>query len=289
MGLSESLVGVGLNTTSLVAPRVAGSVAYYLFCNPFVRGKVRDAEREIHGQATVGSLVVNGKKVVTYQWGEGARPVLMLHGWQSRASRYSSFVKKLVALGYSPVSFDAPGHGESEGRATTILEYREIIQQLADQHGEFEAILAHSFGVTCAFLALRSGVRAKRLVAISGVCDFEFLLFEFGRKLSLRDRVANDLRRRIEKQLFPTEEDIWNRFSGRYQPADITIPMLIIHDDTDVTVSLSQADGIVKAYGDQARFIQTTALGHHRIVSDDNVISEALTFIQAAPAERMDA
>jgi hypothetical protein len=37
--------------------------------------------------ASVGAPTVGGKRAVTYTWGDGDRPVLLVHGWESRASR----------------------------------------------------------------------------------------------------------------------------------------------------------------------------------------------------------
>ncbi|HEV8527849.1 MAG TPA: alpha/beta hydrolase, partial [Actinomycetes bacterium] len=70
------LVRAALNGTSWVAPRVAGRATFYLFCNLKPRSKVHDSERETHHRAVLDELSVNGKKVVTYRWGNGVRPVL---------------------------------------------------------------------------------------------------------------------------------------------------------------------------------------------------------------------
>jgi pimeloyl-ACP methyl ester carboxylesterase len=189
----------------------------------------------------------------------------------------------LQALGYTPIGFDAPGHGDSGGRTTTVLEYRAITEQLRRRHGTFEAVVAHSFGVTSAFLALRSGVLADRLIAISGVSDFGYLVTAFVRRLGLNTRVEHQLRRRIELFLI-TEGDIWTRFSGTHQTREIDVPILVIHDDGDRTVDPGQAAAIIRAYGPQARRYDTTTLGHHRILRDPAVIDTALAFL-TAPAE----
>lgn len=100
------------SSLKVLPPTIAGRVAFELWRRPFKRGQVRESEREVHEAATVE--VVDG--VVTYAWGDGARPVLLVHGWRSRASRFHKFVTRLVELGYSPVSYDAPGHGDSPAR-----------------------------------------------------------------------------------------------------------------------------------------------------------------------------
>lgn len=279
-GLINTSISTGINTMSYPALRPAGKAAYYMFCRPFARSSVREDERAVHNRATVETLRVNGKDVRTYRWGNGEKPVLMVHGWQSRGSRFAAFVPELEAHDFSAVTFDSPGHGDSSGNATTILEYREIIRQLAEQHGDFHAVVAHSFGVTCAAFALRNGAaRADRLVSISGVCDFWHLVIQFSDQIGINERVRVDLRRRIEEELFPREPDIWNRFSVDYEPTALTLPILAIHDDQDDRVPFAQAEKIVAAYGEQAQLISTHGLGHRRILTDRTVLDSALAFL----------
>ena len=101
-------VGAGLRAIGAVSPRLAGRVAFELWRRPMARGQLRSSEREVHEAARVE--IVDG--IVTYAWGDGRRPVLLVHGWRSRASRYAGFVTRLLELGYSPVSYDGPGHGD---------------------------------------------------------------------------------------------------------------------------------------------------------------------------------
>ncbi|GAA2133751.1 alpha/beta hydrolase [Kitasatospora kazusensis] len=287
MDVAVALTSATLNAGSLVSARLAGKASFYLFCNPLQRGKVREVEREVHRRAVTEELTVNGKKVVAYRWGNGKRPVLLVHGWQSRASRYAGFVDRLQALGLSPVSFDAPGHGDSGGHAVTILEYREVIGQLQDRYGPFHSVVAHSFGVTCAFLALRSGIKAERLVAVSGVSDFQFLLDEFCNQLNLNSRLRRDLRRRIEEELFPGTEDIWTLFDAKQHTEQIAVPILLIHDEDDTVVGVDQARKLKAAYGDQAELVTTRKLGHRKILAEQTVIDNAIGFLAASSEQRL--
>ncbi|MGW4499345.1 alpha/beta fold hydrolase [Micromonospora sp. NPDC004336] len=286
-----SLVGSTLNAVSLLSPRTAGKAAFALWRRPMGRSKVRTVERETHDAAVVERVSVNGKDVVTYRWGDGEKPVLMVHGWQSRGSRYAGFVPVLRGLGFSPVTFDAPGHGDSGGTATTILEYEEVIHHLQGRYGRFEAVIAHSFGVPCALQAVRNGVAARRLVAVSGVSEFGYLVDEFSRQLALSGRVKQELRRRIEEELFPHETEIWERFSATFLPTSLNIPLLVIHDEDDDLVPLEQAHLITAAHG--ARLVVTRNLGHRRVLGQPEVIDAVMRFItadlaspaQPAPAE----
>jgi pimeloyl-ACP methyl ester carboxylesterase len=279
MKIVVSLVGSALNAVSQLSPWMAGKAALALWRRPMRRGTVRTVERETHEAAITERISINGKDVVTYRWGDGEKPVLMVHGWQSRGSRYAGFVPVLRGLGFTPVTFDAPGHGDSGGTSMTILEYEEAIRHLQGSYGRFEAVIAHSFGVPCVLHALRNGVGAGRLVAVSGVAEFAFLVDEFSRQLGLSGRVKQELRRRIEEDLFPHETEIWERFSSVYQPTGLDIPMLVIHDEHDDWVPLEHAHRITAAHG--ARLVVTRNLGHRGILGRPELIDAAVEFITA--------
>ena len=206
----------------------------------------------------------------------------------SRASRFAAFIERLLELGYSPVSFDAPAHGDSGGGriAASILDHQRIHQALAAKYGTFEGVIAHSLGAPFALYAVREGVAAKRLVTISGPADFGYLTDSFCAELGLGPAVNRELRRAIERHYFPGLADVWTRFSIREGDVDL----LVIHNDEDDVVDPAQAEVLLTQYGAKARFRQTKGLGHRRIMIDPDVVTEAVAFVQEGSdvAERLD-
>jgi pimeloyl-ACP methyl ester carboxylesterase len=273
------LIGSTLNFVFRLLPGLGGKWTFALFCRSRL-SKVREHERKTHEEAVVETITVNGNQIVTYRWGTGQNPILLLHGWESRGSRYASFVHALRERGLSTITFDAPGHGDSKGQAT-IIEYAAIVQRLYEQHGRFQAIIAHSFGVPGAFLAVRRGVQTGRIVAISGPCEFGYLTEKFCEQLRISPKLHDELRRRTET-FFAPETAIWDRFSVSHQPNQITVPILIIHDEADDVVLFDQAQKILAAYGPQATLVTTKGLGHRRILSDPTVIDTAVRFVTEA-------
>jgi len=268
----QKLVSVGLQTIGVLSPRLGGRLAFKLWRRPLARGRVRTNEQIVHNAARV-EIVDNVK---TYAWGDGQRPVLLVHGWRSRASRYAGFITRLLELGYSPVSYDAPAHGDSDGEVASILGHQKIIRALEERHGPFEGVIAHSLGVPFALYAVREGVAAKRLVMISGIADFGYLADAFCAELGLGPKLNRELRRSIERGYFDGDEQIWSRFSVTTGKADL----LVIHNDEDDVVDPQQARVLLRNYGERAHFLPTTGLGHRKILSDPAVIAEAVAFLQ---------
>ncbi|HZX06026.1 alpha/beta hydrolase [Kribbella sp.] len=268
----RKLISAGLLTIGLFSSRLAGRLTFELWRRPLARGAVRDAERALHTSARA-EIVDN---VTTYAWGDGKRPVLLVHGWRSRASRYAGFVTRLLELGYSPVSYDAPGHGDSPGPIVSILGHQRIIRALEERHGPFEGVIAHSLGVPFALYAVREGVAARRMVMISGVADFGYLADTFCAQLGLGPKLNRELRRSIERGYFDGDNTIWDRFSAAAGKTEL----LVIHNDEDDVVDPGQAQLLLRKYGPHAHFLPTTGLGHRKILSDPAVITEAVAFLQ---------
>ncbi|WP_327256109.1 alpha/beta fold hydrolase [Streptomyces sp. NBC_01244] len=282
---TASLLSTTLNITARVAPGPVGRVAFALFVRPLGRPKVKPGEAEVMARAVTGRLVVDGIPVTTYRWGDGDRPVLLVHGWSSRASRFAGFIEALLAEGRTVVSFDAPGHGASGGRATTILRQREIIRRLHARYGDFSAVLAHSFGVVSTFFALRDGIRADRIAGIGAISDFDFLAARFRSMLGVNQAVEDALRRHIQRRLFPSEPDIWPRFDSCHHPEEIPSEILLVHDADDDTAAPGQSRALAAAYGERARLIETSGLGHRRILLDPHVIATTVEFLSATRSQ----
>lgn len=281
MTSTEDRIAFAVNTVSRVAPPLAARLAFELWRRPLGRGRVRTRERVVHASARVSVVEHRGRRVLTYAWGDGRRPVLLVHGWRSRASRFAPLVSALLERGYSPVSYDAPGHGDTRGRAGTILDHRAVIETLAAEHGGFEGVVAHSLGVPFALYAVREGLAVDRVVAISGVSDFGYLVDAFCARLGLRPGLDRLLRRRIERSLFDGDAGIWSRFSAERATG---CDLLVIHNTVDEVVDPGQAQRLVRAHGSRATLIETTGLGHRQILEDADVIAAAVAFLGAGVA-----
>ena len=264
----QARIGAVLDGAARVSPRLAGLLALELWRRPGRPAAVRPAERAVHEAATT-SYVDHRGRVTAYAWGDGERPVLLVHGWGARASRYAELVTALLDRGFSPVSYDAWAHGATPGPVRTILDHRVVIDALAARHGPFAGVVAHSFGVPVALHAVPAG----RVVAISGMADFGQLTDGFCAALGAGERVNAALRRAIERRYFGGDPGIWERFSAHPAPGR---ELLVLHDTDDRVVDVGQAD-LLAAVG--AEVVRTTGLGHSRILADPAVVSDVVDYL----------
>ncbi|MEO8094417.1 MAG: alpha/beta hydrolase [Pseudolysinimonas sp.] len=270
-----------VRTLERIAPALAAEAAYAVWRSPGRRVPVHPTERAVMDDAVTRSIRVRGHRVATYEWGHGSHTVLLVHGWQSRASAFAPLVRDLRQRDRRIVAFDAPGNGRSGGTRTDVRDYAAIIAEL-EPTGGYEAIVAHSFGTPAAALAIRSGIRTSRLVTVNGAADFEYLLSAFGRTLSLTPRMLRAVRARTERRMFRGVDEIWDRFSATSTPLRADIPWLVLHDEDDAVIDVAQAHSLVAAHPRSTELVLTSGLGHNRPLRDDDVLDRITAFVDGA-------
>lgn len=275
------LVPVLMGSLSLVAPGLASALAARMFWHLGKPGTVRASEQATHEKARRDHIVVNGKDVAVYVWGSGEPVVLLVHGWRSRASRFSPLVESMMAEGRTIVSFDAPGNGASSGSRTDVFEYARAIQLLGLRYGPFDAIIGHSFGVLAAFQALREGLAVGRLVSIAGVYSFEHVFDTFVRLIGLRPKGVLRLRQKIERSPYWEHPFAWGELLSEIGSAGSAPSLLVVHDRFDPVAEIKQAGLIAHGHPGAKHVVFTRGLGHNRILADPQVLKEVAEFVPA--------
>lgn len=273
-----SLVQTALALVGRVAPELAAEVGWRLWRHVGAPQPVRERENPVHKWAYRGTVRVGAHEVVTYRWGSGPRVVLLVHGWRSRASRFSALVTALESDDTTVVAFDAPANGDSPGRLVTILDYAAAIDAIAREHGPIDTIIGHSFGVLASFLAVREGVPVRRIVGIAGMASADQLVVTFCEQAGLGPRAERGMRRRIQRRTFPQVADPWRRFVAELDPTQTGIELLLVHDTDDAMVDAGQALLIANAHTGPVHSHITSGLGHSRILSDPEVVAAVAAF-----------
>jgi len=262
-------------TLGRLFPRLMGRWAYSLWFRTR-RFPESAAGKRIAGKAQRTTLMVDDIPVAVYSWGTGP-VVLFIHGWSGRGSQVVAFAEPLIAAGYRVMSVDAPGHGETPGDRTNILECAAVVQAFNHHYGPVYAAITHSFGGMVLAYAMNNGMSVERVVCISAPAHVDYLLDSFAQTLSIPDAVVADMHRRMEAR-FPS--GYWENISTVVNVRELDVPALVIHDEVDHSVPWEQGKIIANAWPG-AQFLKTSGLGHGRILRDKTVVKAAVDFINA--------
>lgn len=254
-----------------VAPGATGRWAERLFRTPQRTPPSRTA-RSVLEKGQQRFLELCGERVAVWSWGEGPR-VLLVHGWSGYGGQLTAFVAPLVAEGFSVVTFDAPGHGLSSGRYSSLPEMAEVIRAVAHATGGPHAIIAHSFGAAASALALRDGMTVERAVFVAPPADPRKALAFVARELALPRRAAERMVAQLEFHLGPVEQYVVPDFAP-----SLRVPVRIFHDAQDDEVRVEAGEAIARAWPG-ATLVRTQGLGHYRILYTQTVVSDAVGFI----------
>jgi hypothetical protein len=118
------------------------------------------------------------KMVSCYKWGKGDDGILLAHGWSGSTENFKKLIITLVQNGNTVYAFDAPAHGNSKGKHSNLLEFKEIILELIRQNKEIKGIVGYSLGAVAAVLALKeleSERNTYKLVLIRAPSDLTAL------------------------------------------------------------------------------------------------------------------
>lgn len=229
-------VRAAFRITGHLAPPIALAASFRAFRTVGPPARVRDDDRATHERARLGELRVAGERVVTYTWGDpSGTSVLLVHGWQSRASRFARLVEELEQAGHQVLAYDAVAHGDSTGRYTTILDHLTIIRRIQDDAGPFAGVVGHSFGALAAGVTLAEGLEAGAFAAVATAPSFNALNEAFLRAVDLPPALHARHAQRLATRLFPDEPDPADRFDLLRHP--VPTPALFVHGDRDREVS----------------------------------------------------
>jgi pimeloyl-ACP methyl ester carboxylesterase len=269
--MQVNVITTGFSIGSRMAPGLTAAAAERLFFTTR-RSAPRPGELAILRSARPSRL----SGMQAWSWGRGPT-VLLVHGWNGRATQLGGFVEPLLRSGYRVVAFDAFGHGQSPGRRLSLPELAVCIRQIADELGEVYGIIAHSLGGAATTLALSEGLEIERAVLVSPPADPRRFLQTFGAVLGITEGVRERLQRRIEHRLAMPMTDMQTDVIAR----SMRTPVLVIHDQDDKEVPVEAGQRIAKAWPN-AELLITQGLGHQRILRSESIARVAVRFIDAA-------
>lgn len=259
----------------LVAPSRAAALAERVFFTA-PRTRLTHPQREQLELARPVSLVVQERRIAAWTWGDGPC-VYLVHGWGSRGGRLAAFVRPLVDAGFQVVTFDAPGHGASEGRLSSMPEFARALRAVVTAIGPAHGVIAHSLGASATTLAMHWGVPVERAVFVAPAADPVGFSLRWAGMIGLRASVVAEMRARSERRLAFQ----WDALNVPAMAKGRRAPLLVIHDAGDTVVPPEDGRAIAAAWPG-ARLVTTSGLGHRTIVRAPEIVQQAVAFIAGA-------
>jgi alpha-beta hydrolase superfamily lysophospholipase len=256
--------------------RAAGNYALKLFLTP-VRNLPKTTP-SIFKEGENIEVTLGQHQLVGYRWNHPQKKkVMILHGFSSTIMKFDHFVKPLMQQGYEVIAIDAPAHGKSSGKQTTVLEYRDMIEKVHKTLGPIDAFVAHSFGglALSLFLEHHPNQHNIKAVLIAPATETSTAIETFCRFLKIDEKVKKKMKELIFERSGIRAED----FSISRVASKIKANVLWIHDENDEVTPLKDALKIKEAHYPNFQFIVTKELGHRKIYRDNKVKQAVFEFL----------
>lgn len=266
-------MGRSMHLTATSSP-VRPAHVLHAFTHP-ARRPATPADLQALASATRHNVTHAGQTLAAWRWGSGA-PVLLLHGWESRASHMAAFVPALLAAGLSAVALDAPAHGDSPGDSSNVVAYGQAVACAAQQLGPLAGVIAHSVGSAAALHAYAHGVNVPASVHLCGPSSLKRVVRGMGRAAGLDAADVVQLEQLMAEQVgVPLSVMDLDQLLPVQPPAT-----LVLHDPQDPEMPYTESLALVQAWP-HARLVPIEGVGHRRILREPAVIAQAVGFIQA--------
>lgn len=267
-GTMLSFYRIWIQLLFFIAPNKAAWRVLMLFATPRIR-KSREREIEALAKATAKDISVNGKRIRTYNWGNAAPEVLLVHGWEGRAGNMAGFALEFEKRGISSLAFDAPAHGDSEGKRSTLFAYADVMAEIFAQHPSIRILVSHSFGSAASVYTLaRKEHSVKQLVLLSTPDNLIDAFNEFYALLKLKPKQQERIYKFFEANFgYKASELQVSRDASRTNVEQA----VLLHDRNDSQIPFANALKVSDAWP-MLKLIPLQDVGHYRMLWNDEVM-----------------
>jgi pimeloyl-ACP methyl ester carboxylesterase len=266
-------IGLYINVLSFVFPDRATHLAYSLFSEPRDGRLSQSNLPKILLEAETTTVYDKEHHFQTYTWKGNDTVILLVHGWESNASRWENILPYLKRSGSTIIAIDGPAHGLSSGKEFTIPQYASFIDIIVKQHNP-KYLVGHSLGAkTCLYYQSQYQNKSiEKMVILGSPSDFKIILNNYINMLSLNYKIAQNLEA-FYLSHYKLNLDL---FSGKRFASTIETRGFIAHDTDDSVVLFEEGKKIASTWKN-AEFITTSGLGHS--MHDDDLYKKIARFL----------
>jgi len=254
-------------------PTLSKGIIKRMFFTPTTY-KCTPVERKYLDNAKRFEISLHDKAVKCWKWGSGPS-ILLAHGWNGRGIQLYHFIEPLIQRGYSALTYDAPGHGESQGRTSSYFEFTDTIRTLLNSSNghEIRGVIAHSLGGSAVVNSIEKENLPLEAVLIAPALRLKEVLYGFFDYVG----VPSDLYEILIKEY----EDQFGYNMHRDNPVnllgEINSKILIVHDKNDPTIPYVDSREISERFAN-IELHTTERLGHKKVLAESSVVNLALDY-----------
>ena len=266
-------VGLYVNILSYVLPDKANQLAYSLFSEPREGRLIKAKLPKILQETDTETFQHDGHDIQTYTWKGNDTIILLVHGWESNASRWKKMLPYLKKTGSTIIAIDGPAHGLSSGKEFNIPQYARSIDFIV-QRFKPQYLIGHSLGgKTCLYYqSVYQNNNIEKMVILGSPSDFKIILNNYIAMLSLNSKISKGLEAHYLKH-FKLELE---KFSAKQFASEIKTKGFIAHDTDDKVVLFEEGKKIASTWKDSI-FIETNGLGHS--MHDEQLYKKVIYFL----------
>ena len=264
------LIKKGLLALQHASSKKTAEVIWHYFTMP---GRVNFSEpqRELIKSADVSELKYQGDKIVAYKWGKEGPKVLLAHGWRSKTADFRKLIRAYLEAGFVVEGVDIRAHGQSEGKHTSLPEYRDILKDYLVKNGPYHSVVGYSMGGIAAGIVLSelsTEFQPKNLFLIAAPPYVQFFFAQIINDLGCKKKVYDAFIDRVEE----VYHQPISHFDLRGKVDELReINKFFVYCEDDETIPFKQGRELYDVH-DNKMFLQARGFGHYKIISHDEII-----------------
>lgn len=269
-------------TIGKLSPTVAGKLAFNLFCTPYPKYKKVKAPAIFHQAKKISVQVGGGLTIKGYEW-ESQKPngksVLICHGYASYFFKFEQYIQPLLQKGFKVIGFDAPAHGQSEGKYINAAVYKDAIEHIMNTCGPIDHFMGHSLGgLTLSLIAETiSNPANHKFVLIAPATKTTTTLNNYFKMMHLSEAVKEGFYVALKSLThLPLSYFEADRAIAHYQG-----PVLWVHDQSDRICPYKDLEKFKQDAPENIKFLITNGLGHNKVYKMPEIVDQIVAFLSA--------
>jgi len=250
-----------------ISPKLTARIAFHFISNPKIK-KFRSFEKAIELEAKKSTMQFKKFSIAMYEWGEGEKTALLVHGWEGRASNFGAIIPRLLKKGYKVISFDAPSHGNSTKRKTSFFDIPELIEVILKKE-TYNLIITHSIGSVLTLMAMNAiKYKGNILIQCTTPDKFEDYIEDTIRYFGLTNKTKNAfislIRNTTGHEPLAMQASVFVKNISFNQA-------LFLHDKNDRIINVESSKK-VSSKMENAKFMELESTGHFKMLWSEKVL-----------------